>query len=383
MGKVSTRPRIAVFTRPLDNWSSGSGHHLDQILNNALDLNNDRFDFTLVHYRRSDNKIYARARELVVPRNPVLASAVLRRENFDVVHYAPLTIYAPIWGIRAKKVATMHGAEQLLQPQFVGKLELAHEYFVVPAYARRMDRIVTVSETSKRFFIERFRIQRDRITVCYNGLANEFKTLQLGEVTAPERYGITRPYVLHVSKFSERKNPWVLLNAFARLVNEYEAPHVLVCAGGGWGDDAVLERARALGIAERYVAPGFVPVRDVAELMNGASLFVFPSLAEGFGMPNVEAMACGCPVVTTPGFAVSEIVGDAAVVAEDPQDAVGIARAMHRIVTDKPFRSALVAKGLARVSRYSWKESAERLLSVYQELISPEPRSMSFLSNRP
>jgi len=371
VAKGSTLPRIAVFTKQLDNWTSGSGHHLNEILNAALDLNDGRFEFTLVHYRPSSNRIYTRARELIVPRNPIGASAVLRREKFDVVHYAPLTIYAPIWGVPGRKVATIHGAEQFIVPQQYGKIELAHEYLIVPVYARRMDRIVTVSETSARFFVARFRVDPAHIAVCTNGLAPAFRVMPPEEVTAPERYEISRPYVLHVSRFSERKNPWVLLDAFARLVEEYQAPHSLVCAGGGWGDEPVMERAHALGIAERFVAPGFVPDQDVGELMNAASAFVFPSLAEGFGMPNIEAMACGCPVITTPGFAIREIVGDAAVVVEDPHNAAALAKAIHDVVSDNDLRSGLVQRGLARIPRFSWKKSAERLLSVYEELISP------------
>lgn len=364
------RPRIAIFTKPLDNWRSGSGHHLQEILNAALDLNRDRFDFTLVHYSRSDNPIYRReVRELIVPRNPLRSTQILRRENFDIVHYSPLTIYSPIWGVPGLKVATLHGVEQLLQPQFVGKLELAHERVVVPAYARRMNRIVTVSETSARFFTRGFRIPPDRIAVCYNGFSSTYRVMPEAEVTAPARYGIARPYVLHVSRFSERKNPWTLLDAFARFVKKHDTSHSLVCAGSGWNDTKVLDRVRALGLAGRYIAPGFLPEQDVAELMNAADAFVFPSLAEGFGMPNIEAMACGCPVVTTPGFAVREIVGDAAVVVEDPHNAVDLSQAICEVTSNRPLRARLTERGRARISLFSWARSAERLLSVYEDLL--------------
>lgn len=371
----ASRPRIAVFTKQLDDWKTGSGHHLNEIMNAALDLNNGRFEFTFVHYRPSGNPIYRRVRELIVPRNPIAAASALRRCQFDIVHYTPLTIFAPIWGVRARKVATIHGAEQLLVPQFYGKLELAHEYFLVPAYARRMDRIVTVSETSACFFTERYRVPPERIVVCYNGLSSIYRVMRPEEITAPQRYGVHRPFVLHVSRFSERKNPWTLLDAFARLVEEHDAPHSLFCAGGGWGDERVLERVHSLGIAERYMAPGFVPEQDIAELMNAADAFVFPSLAEGFGMPNIEAMACGCPIVTAPGFAIREIVGDAALIVEDPYDPVALTEAMVKIISDRELRSHLVERGKARLPLFSWTRSAERLLSVYQDLLKTGSQS--------
>ncbi len=362
------RPRIAVFTKPLDRWTSGSGHHLNEILGATLDLNAGRFDFTFVHYRESENPIYKRVRELIVPRNPLRSAAVLRRERFDLVHYSPLTIYAPIWAVPGKKMATVHGAEQLLVPQFYNSIELAHEYLVVPTYIRHMDHIVTVSETSAAFFVSRYRYPREHITVCYNGLTPSYQELDKAELTAPERYGIKEPFVLHVSRMSERKNPWTLLEAFSRLVLEHDAPHSLVCAGGGWNDESVLERARSLGIAERLVTPGFVSERDIVELMNAASVFVFPSFAEGFGMPNVEAMACGCPVVTTPGFAMREVVGDAALVVEDPSDSVALSEALNRLLSDPELRARLVERGKARLHLFDWKKSAEKLLGVYTEL---------------
>jgi glycosyltransferase involved in cell wall biosynthesis len=362
------KPRIAVFTKPLDRWTSGSGHHLHEILTEVLDQNKGRFDFTFIHYKRSDNPIYKRARELIVPRNPLRSAAVLRRERFDAVHYSPLTIYSPIWAVPGKKMATIHGAEQLLVPQFYGKVELAHEYFVVPVYVRRMDAIVTVSNTSADFFVRRYRAERERITVCYNGLAPAYRVLETAEVTAPERLGIPRPYILHVSRLSERKNPWTLLEAYARLVREHGSPCALVCAGGGWNEEKILERASALGIAERFYAPGFITERNIVELMNGAQAFVFPSLAEGFGMPNVEAMACGCPVVTTPAFAIREIVGDAALVVENASDSDALCEAMHRVTTDEDLRALLVERGFARLHLFSWEDSARKLLGVYARL---------------
>jgi glycosyltransferase involved in cell wall biosynthesis len=368
MDDKSSLPRIGVFTKALDNWKSGSGHHMDEMMRSVLDQNEGRFDFTFIHYAKSENPVYERARELIIPRNPITASTILRREGFDVLHYAPLTIYAPLWNVRAKKMATMHGAEQLLIPQFFGQVELAHERLVVPNYARRMDRILTVSETSKKYFVDNFRVPAERIVVAYNGLGPAYRVLPPSEVTAPERFGVKGAFIFHVSRFSERKNPWTLLNAYASLVESGSVKQNLVCAGGGWDGEQVKKRAVELGIADRLITPGFVAENDLVQFLNAADLFVFPSLAEGFGMPNVEAMACGCPVVTSAAFAVPEIVGDAAVVVGDPMDSSALAGAMARVLTNPDLAAGLRAKGLERVKRYSWKESAEKLIGVYADL---------------
>jgi glycosyltransferase involved in cell wall biosynthesis len=365
----ANRPRVAVFTKQLDSWKSGSGHHMAQVMEHVLDRNGGRFDFTFVHYKPSDNPIYARVREILLPRNPLSASRIIARESFDLVHYSPLTFYAPIFGVHAKKVATMHGAEQLILRSFKGPAEFLHETLLVPVYSRRMDGIFTVSETSKRFFVERYGLRPEDIVVGYNGLGPEYKVLAAEEVTAPERFGARRPYVYHVSRFSERKNPWVLLEAFARFARTGNRPHSLVCGGSGWDNPRVKETAARLGIQGRLVTPGFISERDSAELMNGADLLIYPSKAEGFGMPPTEAMACGCPVVCTAAFAMREVVGDAALVIEDSQDTEGIADAMNRVLDEKGLADSLRERGFARLGLYSWDIAADKLITLYDRLL--------------
>ena len=161
-----------------------------------------------------------------------------------------------------------------------------------------------------------------------------------------------------------------MLEAFA-LLRERDtraASYKLVCAGTGWDGEAVKSRVAALGLADAYIAPGFIDREAAVRLMNGARAFLFPSLAEGFGMPNVEAMACSCPVVTVRIFAIPEIVGDAAVLLDDPLDAAAMAAALGRVCFDEELRGRLVAAGRARTGLFSWKESAKKLLDLYARL---------------
>ncbi len=375
--KTTSRARIAVFTKQLDSWRSGSGHHLNRVMARLLELNGERseaerIDFTFIHYKSCDNPLYAKVRELIVPRNPLRSAAVLRRERFDLVHYTPLTIYAPIYGVPNRKVATIHGVEQLLIPRFFGPLEMFHERHLVPRFARRMDGILTVSNTTKRYLVERFGVRENRVAMAYNGIGEEYRPRRRENLTVPGRLGLSGPYVYHISRFSERKNPWVLLDAFARFVSQGRGrPHSLVCAGSGWDNGAFLERCGELGLSGRVLTPGFIPESDSAELMAGADLFVFPSLAEGFGMPNAEAMASGCPVVASAVFAVPEVVGDGALLIDDPADAAAFAEAMGRLADDTALRESLVEKGLARVRSglFSWDAAARTLLGLYERIL--------------
>jgi len=178
----------------------------------VLDIAADRFDFTFIHYASGVPTRYTGGRgSCSIPRNPVAAAALLRKEDFDLLHYGPLTIFSPLIGIKARKVATIHGVEQLLLPHFHGPLELAHERVIVPMYARRMDALITVSETSARYFVEHFGVRPERIQVCYNGVGPPYRVLEPRRDEAfLDSKGVRGPFVFHISRFSERKNPWTL-----------------------------------------------------------------------------------------------------------------------------------------------------------------------------
>lgn len=394
---ATQRPRIAIITRSIDrSGTSGSGHHLREMIRHLLPQATD-LDIHLAHYQDSHDEIYRWAPEVRLPANPLRAAAVLNRGEYDVVHFSPLTIVSPIHGLRAKKVATIHSAEPMLLPEAYSWVKRMHSKHVIPRYARRLDALVTVSETSKTWFSEHYRIPPEKIHVTYNACAPAYRVLSADELAQsppdePNAPEISPPYIFHVSRFSERKNPWTMLEAFADLIERpahkgssspasgpgqdrsetFAGPASgqlkLVLAGKGWDDPAVGERARALGIADRLVTPGFVSEETVVRLLNRAELFWFPSLSEGFGMPNVEAMTCGCPVITTAVFAIPEIVGEAAIILEDPRDAAALAEATSAILEDTTRREALVQAGLAQSGRYSWQESARVLANVYRHL---------------
>jgi glycosyltransferase involved in cell wall biosynthesis len=367
--RSTSRIRIGLFTRPIDQGYSGSGHHLLEMVNHMLQENDGTFDFTLIHYEKNDKPLYRKTREVIIPRNPFAASVAVRKESFDIVHYAPLSPYAPVWGVRAKKVATIHGAEAYLVPELYGFTHRFHARFTKPVLARKMDAVVTVSRTSRDFLASRFGIPAEKFTICHNGVGPAYKRLDHKEITAPARLGIRTPYVMHLSNYSERKNPDTIIRGFAEFRKSPQGSGTtLVLAGRGWRNARTLALTEQLGIRGHVLFPGFVSEQDTVELLNAAICFVFPSLAEGFGMPNLEAMACGCPVITSSVFAIPEIVGDAALVLDDPRDFRKVAKAMQSLVSDSSFRNSLVEHGTERVKAFSWTDSAQSLLALYGNL---------------
>ena len=366
IGKI----RVAVMTKPLDNWKSGSGHHLDELMKHILDLNDGTFEFTFVHYKKSENTIYERVNEIIVPRNPFASSARLRKEKFDIVHYAPLTVFSPIWNVKSKKTATIHGIEDILYPKGYTLIHRLHEKYIVPIYMRAMDGIATVSQTGRSYFIDHYRIKPEHIFITTNGYGKAYRVLDSKRTDKQIIPGINKKYILHISKFSPRKNPVTIIEGFARFVRESGLDYQLVCAGSGWNGTEAKHIAEKCELGDRYVAPGFIDEETAVRLLNDAEVFVFPSFAEGFGMPNVEAMACGCPVITSNIFAIPEIVGQAAYVLSRPDDTEEFSLAIRRIAMNPGYKKALVERGLERARLYNWTDSANALMGYWKSLVS-------------
>lgn len=337
-------------------------------------------ELVFCHYERNDAFApYRAGEELILPRNPLAASARLRRAGLDLVHYNPLTVYAPLFvgqrregdagGRRAPvpRVATIHGAAPLFLPEQYSRVKVLHERYAVGWLARRMDHIFAVSETTKRFIVDTYHVPAERIDVIYNAVDPGFRRLPPAEREQSRVAGL-RPFVLHLSKFSERKNPWTILDAFAELATE-DRELKLVLAGAGWDNDAVRRNLRENEIEAQVVFPGFVEKEEIVELMNLAEVFVFPSFYEGFGMPNLEAMACGCPVVTSRAFAIPEIVGDAAITLRCTDDASELASRIREIRTDDELRRTLTERGVARAAAFSWHRSIETIFGAYRRLL--------------
>jgi glycosyltransferase involved in cell wall biosynthesis len=386
-----SKPRIGIITRSIDrSRKSGSGHHLAELLAHSVPRAWD-LDITLVHYRENDDPIYELAPELIIPENPLAAAARLRKAGFGLIHFSPLTIVSPIHFLPAKKVATIHSAEPMLLPEYYSRTKRLHSRFVIPCYARKLDALITVSETSRAYFAEHYRIPKERVHVTYNACSPAYRRLPASDLTPADKWPYPERYLFHISKFSERKNPWNLLRGYAEFLRRRRAagarragaaapdaaePEIkLVLAGSGWDGPEVRSFARELGIEDQLITPGFVGEEEVVELLNRAEAFLFPSYSEGFGMPNLEAMACGCPVVTSSAFAIPEVVGDAALKLKDPADWRGLAELIEKIVNDETLRTELVERGLRRAGSFSWEKSAETLLEVYRSLTAPDGKS--------
>lgn len=233
-------------------------------------------------------------------------------------------------------------------------------------YSARASRLVIADSRATRDDLARmYGVPEDRIRVAYPGirpgLAPVDDRAAIDRVL--DRYGISRPYLLYVGTLQPRKNLLRLMDAFATLPGQ----HALVLAGKkGWLYSDILRRAEALGVGHRVIFTGYVPDDDLPALLSGAEVFVFPSLYEGFGLPVLEALACGIPVVCSDTSSLPEVAGDAALLVS-PTDTEALAAAISRVLADADLRQALVVRGREQAAQFTWRRCARTVLEVLEE----------------
>lgn len=242
---------------------------------------------------------------------------------------------------------------------------------VTPSSARRADAILTISESSKQDIVRALGVSRERVHVIPLACNQQFRRLsecEPGQSKTLQRYGIRRPFWLTVSQISPRKNLAHLVRVYARLHRERQIPHQLVLVGkNGWLCEEVYATVRREEVQAEVIFTGGVPDADLVALYNAAELFVYPSLYEGFGLPVLEAMACGTPVAVSNSSSLPEVVGEAGVLVS-PKDEQELAEALWRLAGDPAWRAELSQRGLAQAAQFSWERSAHRILEVFRQV---------------
>lgn len=268
-------------------------------------------------------------------------------------------------------IATLHDVEQLAQPEIASGAFRRRKQDHLQRVADLADRVICVSTASKNAFRDRFGTPDARLTVIHHGLEPRFGPQDPSAVAATlDRLGIARPYVLFVGLISARKNLVRLVEGFERAASSLPPDTRMVLAGGqGHGVDDV-HRAIAQSTArDRIHLAGFVSDADLPALYAGARAFAFPGLAEGFGLPMLEAMACGTPVIAAALPVSREVAGGAAILV-DATDPDRIAEGLVGAVTEGPARAERVLLGSSHAARFSWRAAAEHTIRVYHEVIS-------------
>lgn len=293
---------------------------------------------------------------------PLRLSRSARAAGAEVLHCATLS---PVRGGGLPLVVTVHDLLALRMPELFTAGVRAHVRLSAQ-FARRADRILTNSEWTRTEVIDLLGVAPERVVATPFGIAERFSPGEPDPERLRERFGITGRYVLSVGTREPRKNLATVVEAFRRVEVENGAQLVLV-GGRGWLGDELDAALRASG--DRVVVTGFVDDAELVELYRGAACFAFPSLAEGFGFPPLEAMACAAPVVSSDRGGLAEVAAGAAMIV-DPGDAEAVADAMRRVLGDAALAQDLRRRGLERAAAFSWQRCAEQTARAYRDAVA-------------
>jgi glycosyltransferase involved in cell wall biosynthesis len=276
--------------------------------------------------------------------------------------------FIPPFRWRGRSVITVHDLAFIRFPQLLTEESLRF-YGQIRRAAARADAILATSQSTKTDLMELVGAPAGKITVTYQAADPAYRpVVEPARLEAVrQNYGLPADYVLFVGTLEPRKDLPTLLRAFASLGPEARDVCLAVAGRPGWLYEQVYDLAKSLGLGDRVRFLGGVPTSDLPLLYSGARFFVLPSLYEGFGMPVLEAMACGAPVICANTSSLPEIAGDAALLFP-PGDAAALAQAMSALLSNGDLRRQMTVRGLAQAARFSWETTARQTLAVYAGL---------------
>lgn len=268
----------------------------------------------------------------------------------------------------ARTIVTIHDLSYLAVPQYADPGLRRYLSGAVPRSLRRAAHVVAVSETTRREAIERLGLTPDRVSVVYNGVDPAFRPLPPATVDeVRRRLALPERFILTLGTLEPRKNHLGLIQAFAQLQESEPAVPLLVAGRRGWLDEPIFRAVEELGLQASVRFLGGVDDADLPALLNAAAVLAYPSFYEGFGLPPLEAMACGTPVVTSTGGALPEVCGEAALLVA-PADTAGLADALGRALMDRALRTTLRERGLRRAAGFTWANTAAGLVEVFRRV---------------
>lgn len=291
---------------------------------------------------------------------------LINKGGFDVFHSPDHVL--PFLPIKAKKIVTVHDLSFYMHPETFPAMKRTYKKLITPGSLRRADRIIADSASTKKDIIDIFAISPDKISVVHIGVGGEFSKIHDSNILSrlKEERKLKNPFILFVGTLEKRKNIEGLIDAYILAVREHKIAHDLVVVGRkGWLYEGIFKKVQREGFAGKIKFIFDARQEELPVLYNLADLFVYPSIYEGFGLPVLEAMACGTPVITSNVSSLPEVAGDAAMLI-DPYDTQGLALSIAKVLHDETLKKTLSQKGLERAKQFGWDKCARETLEVYK-----------------
>ena len=365
--------RIAVDAHAIGRHLTGNEVYVRSLLREFATLDPESEFIAYVSERGADKLVPRRFKTQQVASNPYLRLGwdLTRRTALDKPDLLHVQYTAPLVN-RTPVVTTVHDVSFIENPEYFPAMRRGQLRFNVARTVGMASRIITVSEFSRDAILRTYPVSPDQVRVIPNAASPEFRVVARGRATkaVSERFGLEAPFIFSVGDLQPRKNHIGLITAFASLLATHpQLNHHLVIAGQNtWFTPRVLAAAQASGLAHRIHFTGFVSDADLVQLYNACECFAFPSFYEGFGLPILEAMACGRAVACSGTSAMPEVAEGAGLLF-DPRNPASIARSIADILLDTELRQRMETRGLQRAAHFNWRKSARATLDVYREVV--------------
>ncbi|MCX7883666.1 MAG: glycosyltransferase family 4 protein [Caloramator sp.] len=339
------------------SFDSSNQYHLYWCGTNYKELSNSS-NVTISIASKKHHRFFE---EYFIPEN-------IKNKSIDIYHVPQNGI-----GLPHKKsclyISTIHDLIPYIMPETVGRGYLKRFISQMPEIIQNSDTIITVSEFSKNDIIRIFDVPEDKIKVTYLAADSFFKPIEknIAKEFVKSNYNIDSDYILYLGGFSPRKNVKSLIVAYSRIYKDIKDDIKLVILGPSKDDHSYLiELCTSLGVRDRVIFTGFVPYEHLPYFYNASTVFVYPSLYEGFGLPPLEAMSCKIPVITSNVSSIPEVTGDGALLI-NPFDTEDLKCALEKMLQDEKLRYEIAEKGYIRSREFSWTKTAANTLNIYEE----------------
>ncbi len=365
--------KIGFIAEVFNEKLTGIGNTSLNLINslNSL-LNND--EIYLLNYKQT---LYCPNETILIPNSNLFFKKHLwylslpkkiKNFDFDIVHNP--TQLCTFFKFDPKNVITVHDITPLLLPETHPFGISAYNKIFFSHTLKNADEIIAVSNNTKKDLMEYFDIQPSKINVIYWGIEDRFKVSNIKDIEKVKlKFNLNYPYILYLGTIEPRKNICTLLKSFQR-VKEKNIHHKLVIIGGkGWGYKKIFKTVEELRLQKDVIFLGYVSQEEIPKIYGGADIFVYPSLYEGFGIPPLEAMACGCPVIVSNRSSLPEIVGNGGIMV-DPLDYLALAEKIDELINDFDLRNEMIKMGITRAKTFSWIKCAKETKKVYENVYS-------------
>ena len=294
-------------------------------------------------------------------------SRLIREADIDVLHSLH---YTRPFRLSCSSVVTFHDMTFFLYPELHTRTKRIFFPQAIKSSARRADFVITVSESTRQDAIRLLGLSADRVITIQHGVDRAFRPIndiEFGK-RVTNKYRLPGKFILYVGLIEPRKNLSLLINAYKKLVDDGTDHNLVLVGRFGWMFDEVLEQIEKLNLTDKVILTGYVEQVDLPMVYNLCDLFVYPTLYEGFGLPALEAMACGIPVVTTDVSSLPEIVGEAGLLVP-PDDVEALFQGINNVLNDEDLSRNMARRGTEQAAKFSWEWAARSTLEVYRQAI--------------